>query len=275
MGGDVKLHCFVCASSLFPDDVSKDQEFHVGYLNENVKSTPLGSVLLTVIQNGCFFPIEECDVIRNPMVKSLAYNWLLCDANCRGDYWLFLPEDCQVSSYGWEEIARHMNKGKNCFALSRDPKALVGKRGILQSIPERVKTLCDMNFLGKEIGCVILREALDNLGFHCITKEWKKYSSNPDLWGNKIYQEMNVSGHPDINHSLNLPIFQDYGKDGWKATTPEIEKIFMEIVSKSLDLQREHADGMKSVIAYYGPRIAEVPHQGLLSGFLKRLTGKR
>ena len=267
----MKLHCFVCASSLFPDDVAKDQEFHVGYLNENVKSTPLGSVLLTVIQNGCIFPIEKGDFIRNPMVKSLAYNWLLCDANCRGDYWLFLPEDCQVSSYGWEEIERHINNGKKCFALSRDPKALVGKRGIFQSISESVKTLCDMNFLGKEIGCVILRGELDKLGFHCITKEWKKYGSNPDLWGNAIYQEMNMPGHPDINHSLKLPIFQDYGFDGWKASKEEIEGTFMKIVSKSLDLQRVHANDIKNIISYYGPRISNVPYKGFFSTMVKRL----
>jgi len=271
----VKLHAFVCASPLFPDDLPKDQKFHLDYLREQVNSTPRDSVQLTVIQNGCSFPVADCEVIRNPMVKSLAYNWLLCDANCQGDYWLFLPEDCQVSDFGWNAIVRHMNKGKNCFALSRDPKALVGKRGLFQSIPEAVKTLCDMNFLGKEIGCVILRGELDKLGFHSITKSWDKYSANPDLWGNKMYQEINKPGHPDINHSLKLPIFQDYGFDGWKASKQEIQDTFMKIVSKSLEVQRRHANEMKDIIAVYGPRISHVPYHGAFTSMMRRLTGKR
>ena len=271
----MKLHCFICASALFPDDKKKDQDIHDGYLKKNIETTPLDNMILTVIQNGCRFPAENIDCLRNPVVKSVAYNWLLCDSNCQGDYWLFLPEDCQVTSYGWEQINREIEKGKACFSLSRDPKALVGKRGIFDSISKSVQAVSDMNFLGKEIGCVILRGELDRLGFHCISKEWKQYSSNPNLWRNKLYHEMNIQGHPDINYSLNLPILDDYGYSEWKASSEEIEETSMEIVSKSLDVQRRHAQDMKGLVSYYGPRTTNVPYQGFISSIINRLKGKK
>jgi len=267
----VKLHCFVCASPLFPEDLLRDQELHAWYWTKTLESAPLDDIFLTVIQNGCSFPIEEGNCIRNPLVKSLAYNWLLCDENCRGDYWLFLPEDCYIKPKGWQEIHRHMRKGKACFALSRDPKGLVGKRGTFQGISKALLTLCDMNFLGKEIGCVVLRGVLDEKGFHCITNKWEKISKDPECWGNELYQTMNISDHPDINRSLKLPIFQDYGFDGWKATTAELESMFMDIVARGLDHQRTQAESLKSLISHYGPLISEVPYKGVLAEFIDRI----
>ncbi len=265
----MKLHCFLCASPLFPDDRLRDQELHSQYYKKNREATP-DDVMLSVIQNGCTFPIQEGGCIRNPFVKSIAYNWLLCDANCQGDYWLFLPEDCLVKPEGWREIQRHMRKGKECFGLSKDPKGLVAKQGVFQSISKEVQVVCDMNFLGKEIGGAVLRQALGKRGFHCISKNWKKISSNPDLWGNELYALMNVPDHPEINRTLNLPIFQDYGFDGWKATKEELESTFMKIVSRSLELQRQQADSVKSLIAHFGPLISELPYKGPWSEFMAR-----
>ena len=80
-----------------------------------------------------------------------------------------------------------MNKGKNCFALSRDPKALVGKRGIFQSIPESVKALCDMNFLGKEIGCVKLSAMTDDNGKY-INGFWLEFNGKPSNYTSSILE---------------------------------------------------------------------------------------
>ena len=271
----MKLHCFVCASPLFPDDSARDQKVHLYYLEQNIASARESGVTLTVIQNGCSFPTKEVSRIQNPLVKSLAYNWLVCDTNCEGDYWLFLPEDCYVKPKGWQEIHRHMGKGKTCFALSRDPKGLVGQRGIFQGISKDLQALCDMNFLGKEIGCVVLRGVLDQKGFHCITKKWEKISRNTatdtECWGNELYHTMNVPDHPDINHSLQLPIFQDYGFDGWKATKTELESTFMDIVGRGLDRQRVQAGTLKSLIAHYGPLITKAPYKGVLSELIDRI----
>ena len=187
-GTELRLHCFLCASPLLREDWAKDHEIHLSYFKRNVNSIPQDEVVLTVIQNGCKFSTKEVKCIRNPLVKNLAYNWLLCDANCQGDYWLFLPEDCLVKPLGWEQIKKHMKKAKECFALSKDPKAIVGRKGIFQDIPKEIQALCDMNFLGKEIGCVVLRGELDRLGLHCITKNWKEISQNPSRWGNELYE---------------------------------------------------------------------------------------
>jgi len=266
----MKLHCFLCASPLFPDDLKRDQELHLRYLEMNKKSTP-GDVMLSVIQNGCTFPVQDVGCIRNPLVKGLAYNWLLCDANSQGEYWLFLPEDCYVKPKGWEEIQRHMRKGKECFGLSKDPKGFVAKQGIFQNIPKEVQAVCDMNFLGKEIGGALLRHELEKRDFHCITKNWRKFATNPDLWGNELYEIMNDPEHPDINRSLKLPLLQDYGIDGWKANKEEIEAAFMKIVSKSLESQQKQADRVKSLIALYGPLITELPYKGMLSELFDRI----
>lgn len=265
----MKLHCFLCASPLFPDDLKRDQELHLCYLETNKKSTP-GDVMLSVIQNGCTFPVQDVGCIRNPFVKGIAYNWLLCDVNSQGEYWLFLPEDCYVKPKGWEEIQRHMRKGKECFGLSKDPKGFVAKQGIFQNIPKEVQAASDMNFLGKEIGGALLRHELEKRDFHCITKNWRRFATNPDLWGNELYALMNVPDHPEINGTLHLPIFQDYGFDGWKATKEELESTFMKIVSNSLELQRQQADSVKSLIANFGPLITKLPYKGPWSEFMAR-----
>lgn len=271
-GGIVlRLHCFICASPLFPDDWSKDQDLHVNYLKKNVESIPQDKVLLTVIQNGCDFDTQKVERIRNPLVKSVAYNWLLCDANCQGDYWLFLPEDCMIKPHGWEQIGKHVDRRKECFTLSKDPKSLIGKKGIFQNISKETQTLCDMNFLGKEIGCVVLRDELEKKGFHCITKNWKEISKTPVRWGNELYETMTFPGLPSSNHALQRPILQDYGFDGWKGNQEELERTFMKIISQSLESQRQHAVDQKGLIAHYGPLICEVPYKGMISEFIDRI----
>ena len=270
----LRLHCFLCASPLFTEGWEQDHELHLSLLRKNVDSLPEDDVLLTVIQNGCDFPTGEIGYIRNPIVKSVAYNWLLCDANCQGNYWLFLPEDCYIKPYGWEQIKSHMNRGKECFTLSRDPKSLICKRGIFQNISKDLQALCDMNFLGKEIGCVVLREELDQKRFHCITKTWKQISKNPDHWDNELYKTINITGQKDSNEVLRQPTLQDYGFDGWKTTKEELEQTFMKIVSKRLDLQKEQANKLKGLIAYYGPLISKVPYKGLISDLVGRIKDK-
>lgn len=268
------LQCFVCASKLFPDDPQRDEQLHMQYVEAHKEGLPRDGVQLTVIQNGCEFPTPGVEYIRNPIVKNVAYNWLLCDWNCRADYWLFLPEDCRVTPHGWEVISAYTRKQRDCFALSRDPKALIGRKGIFRDLPKAILTLCDMNFLGKELGCVILREELERRDLHCLTKNWKKMSVNPDLWGNELYGEMNLPDHPNICTTLKQPVLQDYGFDGWKATRQELETTFMDIVSKSLERQRQDADTLKGMIAQHGPLISEVPFKGVL-GEIKEWIRKR
>lgn len=270
----MRLHCFLCASPLSTGGWEQDHELHLSFLRKNVNSLPKGDVILTIIQNGCVFHTEDIGYIRNPIAKNVAYNWLVCDANCQGDYWLFLPEDCYIKPYGWEQIKNHINKGKECFTLSQDPKSLVCRGGIFQNISEDLQALCDMNFLGKEIGCVVLREELDRKGFHCITKNWEKISESPDQWGNELYQTINMTGQKSSNEILKRPTLQDYGFDGWKTTKEELELIFMEIVSKRLDLQKEQANKLKSLIAYYGPLITEVPYKSIISSLVDRIKHK-
>ena len=264
----MKLHCFVCASPLFPDDLPRDQKAHGYYLDQAVTAVHQGGVALTVIQNGCSFPTAEVSYIRNPIIKNLVYNWLICDANCNGDYWIFLPEDCYVKAKGWHEIKRNMEKNKDCFTLSRDPKALVGKRGIFEGICSELQVLCDMNFLGKEIGGAVLLGTLYEKGLHSIGKHWKEKTKVPENWGNDLYETINLQDHPDINRSLKLPILQDYGLDGWeRATQVELESAFEDIVMRGLEQQRLQATSLKGLIAHYGPLITEVPYKGPLSEF--------
>lgn len=270
----MKLHCFVCASPLFPDDKSRDEALHLHYLRRILETVPAESVNVTVIQNGCECPTLGLDFIRNPIPKNIAYNWLICDANATGDYWLFLPEDCRILRDGWVEIEKHMKKKKECFTLSKDPKAIVCRRGIFEEIPQEIKTLCDMNFLGKEIGCVILRDELERRNFHCISKNWKRISEDRLRWGNELYEGINAPDHPDINRMLKLPIFQNFGLDGWKASREELERLFMQIVTTSLEEQRKDADKAKSLVVHYGTRITEVPYKGLL-GEMKDQIGRR
>lgn len=261
----MNLHLFMCASLLHPRDLKRDKALHGKYVARHREAIPEKGVLKTVIQNGCGFPALGFHLLRNPIVKSVAYNWLLCDANCEGDYWLFLPEDCVVHPHGWEEIRRHMDKGADCFALSKDPKALVCRRGIFQGISREIQTVSDMNFLGKEIACVILREELEKKGLHCMTKQWSKVSKAPDLWGNDLYREMNVPDHPNICDALDQPVLQDFWFDGWKASREELETTFMKIVSNSLEKQKQEAGTLKGMIAHYGPLISEVPYKGAVA----------
>ena len=145
----MKLHCFICASLLYSDDEEHDQSLHVDYLKRHLEGIPCSSVALTVIQNGCRFPTFGVGIIRNPIVKSVAYNWLLCDAKCQEDYWLFLPEDCYVKPKGWHVLQSQMESRRDCFALSRDPKAIVCRQGVFGQVSKEIQTLSDMNFLGK------------------------------------------------------------------------------------------------------------------------------
>lgn len=266
----MRLHWFICASPFYRDDPDRDETLHLSYLHEQMKSFPQDWVHLTVIQNGCRFPVLQHDFVRNPIPKNIAYNWLLCDANCRDDYWLFLPEDCRISTLGWKEIKRHMDKNKACFALSKDPKAIIGRCGIFRNVPDDVLSLCDMNFLGKEIGGAVLRGELERYGFHCITKSWKRISDKPKRWGNELYEEINASDRLDSNSSLARPIFQHYGLDGWKAPREVIESTFMKIVEKSLQEQRQAADRAKQVVSHHGPLITELPYKGLVSELFDR-----
>ena len=258
------LSCFVCASPLYKDDPDRDKTLHVSYLDAHIKSCPPHWVELSVIQNGCEFPTGTTNFIRNPFPKNIAYNWLLCDANCHKDYWLFLPEDCLISSKGWLEIRKRIERGVTCFGLSKDPKALVGRRGTFAEIPTDIQALCDMNFLGKEIAGAVLRGELEKAGFHCITKHWKRISDTPKRWGNELYEEINPYDNLDSNTSLARPIFQDYGLDGWKAPREVIEETFMKIVEKSLGDLRDAADRAKQVVSHYGPLITELPYKGIL-----------
>jgi hypothetical protein len=268
------LHVFLCASPLYPQDRQRDEALHVEYLDRQIESCTLDWVRITIIQNGCRFPHRSIGVLRNPIAKNVSYNWLVCDVNCEGEYWLFLPEDCRISRDGWEAIGEHMQKGKDCFALSKDPKAIVCRRGIFRSLPEEVQILCDMNALGKEIGCVLLRGELERHGLHCISKNWRRVSEEPKRWGNELYEEMNAKDHPvDVNKTRALPIFQDYGIDGWKAPVETLESTFMKIIEKNLDRQRQAADKMKSLVAHYGPLITEVPYRGPVKEMWDRLTG--
>lgn len=264
----MKLHVFVCASPLYPQDKQRDEALHVEYLEHQINHCPEKWVRLSVLQNGCVFPHRHGGLLRNPFPKNVSYNWLLCDANCEEDYWFFLPEDCLVSPQGWDAIRQHMEKGKECFALSKDPKAIVCRRGIFAEISTDLQMMCDMNALGKEIGCVLLRGELEKKGFHCITKNWQRVSEEPRRWGNELYQETNAKDHPyDVNKTRALPTFHDYGLDGWKASREVLEATFMKIIEKNLDRQRQASEKMKGVVSHYGPLITEVPYRGLLAEF--------
>ncbi len=270
----MKLHVFVCASPLYPQDRQRDEALHVEYLEQQLGHYPEEWVRLCVMQNGCVFSHRKTGVLCNPFPKNVSYNWLLCDANCEEDYWMFLPEDCLVSPEGWTAIRQHMEKGKDCFALSKDPKTIVCRRGIFQGISPDIQMLCDMNALGKEIGCVLLRGELERQGFHCISKNWQRVSEEPKRWGNELYQETNAKDHPvDVNKTRALPIFQDYGIDGWKASREVLEATFLKIIEKNLDRQRQAAEQMKGVVSHYGPLITEVPTKGMVRGIWERIAG--
>ncbi len=254
----MKLHCFVCASPLYPDDPTTEERLHSWYAKEQISSIEGQDIQLTFIQNGCEFSTQGFPFIRNPFPKNIAYNWLLCDYNCQGDYWMFLPEDCRVLPQGWSEVRKR--EGRSCFSLSKDPKAIIAQVGIFRRLPSEIQALCDMNFLGKELACAILRGELDKNGFHCITPNWRRISDQPRRWGNELYEEINHPDHPyDVNKTRRLPILQDYGLDGFKAKSKAIDAALMKIVDQQLVQLREYADRGKGVISKYGPVLTELP----------------
>lgn len=104
----MKPHCFICSTVVFPNDPDADLKHHSYFLHAQVAALQKTPVQLTLIQNGCEFPSLGIPVIRNPIPKSVAYNYLLCDANCAGDYWIFLPEDSRITEEGWEPSASGM-----------------------------------------------------------------------------------------------------------------------------------------------------------------------
>ncbi len=254
---NMRLHCFICASPFWPDDPVRDQALHVSYLTSQIQSVKDLDMDVTVILNGCEFPTAGLPWIRNPLPKNVSYNLLVCDANCRGDYWIFLPEDCLVSPVGWQAIRKRADR--ECFALSTDPKAFVCRKGIFQNLSRELYSLCDMNFLGKEIGCLLLRGELERRGFHCITPNWKCVSENPKRWGNELYEEMNRPEAPyNINDTRRLPTLHDYGLPGYRASVPEIEETFVTIVQKALAELLDDARRMKGIISKFGPKTTEI-----------------
>lgn len=274
----MKLHVFICASPLYPQDKQRDEALHIKYLERLINQCPLDWVdwaQLTILQNGCVFPHQQVGVLRNPIPKNVSYNWLFCDANCEEDYWLFLPEDCVVSQQGWDAIRQHMEKGKECFSLSKDPKAFVCRRGIFQGLSVDLQIMCDMNALGKEIGCVLLRGELEQKGFHCISKNWCEIPSGDPKkwWGNELYQEMREKDHPEVNKMRGLPTFHDYGLEGYKASREVIESTFLKIIEKILDRQRQAAEKKKELISHYGPLVTELPYKGMVQEMLGRILG--
>ncbi len=85
---------------------------------------------------------------------------------------------------------------------------------------------------------------------------------------------MNLPDHPDINKALKLPIFQDYGFDGWKASPEALEETFLKIVASSLECQMQIATRLERMIAHYGQRISEVPYKGILGELRDRLINR-
>ncbi len=130
----MRIQCFVCASPLHPGDCDRDARLHTSYVRAHLDAAPGQQVDLVLVQNGCAFPSLGTRVIRDPIVKRVGYNWLLYDANCDGDYWVFLPADCRIAPEGRAAIQQHAARGKECFALSRDPKVLVCHKGIFDQI---------------------------------------------------------------------------------------------------------------------------------------------
>ncbi len=237
----MKLHCFVCASPLYPDDLMRDERLHSYYAQAQVVSIQGQDIELTFIQNGCGFQTSGFSFIRNPFPKSLAYNWLLCDYNCRGDYWIFIPEDCVVSPRGWKEIQKR--EGRRCFSLSKDPKVVVSEVGIFRHLLPEIQALCE----------------LDKNGFHCITPNWRRIQEHPRRWGNELYEDINHADHPfDVNQTRKLPTLQDYGVDGFKAKPNVIDATLMKLIDVQLAHLRELADRGKGVISTYGPILTEL-----------------
>jgi len=254
----MKLHCFICATVVFPDDPEADLKHHGYYLHAQVAAFQKTGVQLTLIQNGCEFPSLGIPVIRNPIPKSLAYNYLLCDANCAGDYWVFLPEDCRITPEGWEAIRKR--NGRACFSMAKDPKCLVCRKGIFDGLSPEIRAACDLNFLGKEISHMLVRGELEKHGFHCITPNWPKVSQDPPLWANE-YFEMIPGVHPNANILRRMPALDDYGIKGYKASAARIEEVYAKIVKSSFGKMEADALACKELISKYGPLVTEVPYR--------------
>jgi hypothetical protein len=254
----MKLHCFICATVVFPDDLDSDLKHHGYYLHAQVAAFQKTGVQLTLIQNGCEFPSLGIPVIRNPIPKSLAYNYLLGDANCAGDYWVFLPEDCRITPEGWEAIRKR--SGRACFSMAKDPKCLVCRKGIFDGLSPEIRAACDLNFLGKEISHMLVRGELEKQGFHCMTPNWPKVSQDPPLWANE-YFEMVPGPHANANVLRRMPTLDNYGISGYKASRSKIEEVYAKIVASSLDKMEADALACKELISKYGPLVTEVPYE--------------
>lgn len=255
---DRKLHCFICATVVYPNDPEADRKYHSYYLRAQFEAFENTGIQLTLIQNGCEFPSLGIPALRNPIPKSLAYNYLVCDANCTGNYWVFLPEDCRVTPKGWEAI--RLREGCACFSLAKDPKCLVCRRGVFGGLAEDIRAACDLNFLGKEISHMLIRAELEKQGFHCITPNWTKMSEQPPLWANE-YLEMIPGVQADANTLRRMPTLDDYNISGYKASATKIEEVYEKIVRSSLARSEANALGCKSLISHYGPIVTEVPYQ--------------
>jgi len=254
----MRLHCFICATVSYPNDPEADRKYHSHYLQAQVAAFEKTEVQLTVIQNGCEFPSLGIPVLRNPIPKSLSYNYLVSDANCVGNYWVFLPEDCRITPKGLEAI--RLRDGHACFSLAKDPKCLVCRKGIFDGLAAEVRAACDLNFLGKEISHMLVRAELEKQGFHCITPNWPKVSEHPPLWANE-YLEMIPGVHPDANVLRRMPTLDDYNISGYKASAAKIEETYEKIVRFSLARSEADALACRSLISQYGPILTEVPYQ--------------
>ncbi|TLY35609.1 MAG: hypothetical protein E6K60_10385 [Nitrospirae bacterium] len=254
----MKLHCFICATVVFPDDPVAELKHHSYFLHAQVAAFQKMSVQLTLLQNGCEFPSLGIPVLRNPMPKSLAYNYLLCDANCSGDYWVFLPEDCRITSEGWEAIRKR--DGRPCFSLVKDPKCIIGRKGLFDGLASEARSAADLNFLGKEISHLLVRGELAKQGFHCISTDWCQVSKDPPLWANQCF-EMIPGIHPNANTLRRMPSLDDYGISGYKASAAKIEELYGRIVKDRLDRLEADALSCKSLTSEYGPILTEVPYE--------------
>jgi glycosyltransferase involved in cell wall biosynthesis len=255
---DMKLHCFSCATVVYPNDPEADCAYHSYYLKAQVAAFEHTGVQQTLIQNGCEFPSLGIPVLRNPIPKSLAYNYLVCDTNCAGDYWVFLPEDCRITPKGWEAI--RLRTGYPCFSLAKDPKCLVCRKGVFAKLAAEIRLACDLNFLGKEISHMLIRGELEKQGFHSITPNWPKVSEHPPLWANE-YLEMIPGIQADANTLRRMPTLDDYNISGYRASAAEIEGVYEKIVHSSLARAEANALACKSLVSHYGPLVTEVPYR--------------
>ena len=253
----MKLHCFICATVVFPNDPDAELQHHNYFLHAQVAALQKTGVQLTLIQNGCEFPSLGIPVIRNPIPKSVGYNYLLCDANCAGDYWVFLPEDCRITPNGWAAIRKR--EGRACFSMAKDPKCFVCRKGIFDSLGPEARAAADLNFLGKEIAHLLVRGELDKHGFHCITPHWTQVSKAPPLWANE-YFELIPGEHPNANILRRMPTLDQYGVREYKARPSKTEELYTKIVRENMERLASDAISCGSLVSKYGPMLTEVPY---------------